>query len=445
MSTVVRDLKTVLTELQALQTEYAGKAMPEDVGKKFDALAVEANEMQKATDREKELKKIERWSHEIPDPTLPDTGKQKQGEVAGYIGLGDYVLASAEYAKYAASNFRGEKAVIQIDGATLMGKNALTGPRGQPMIPLSREQKQAYEGFLETKLPTVPTLGDGVVSVERLVRIPQVTQDDVLTMRDVIATGQTGAGSVEYVRLESHTQAAAEVAHGAAKPDETLNTTLQTATVRTIAAWMPVQNQQLEDMPQLRSLIENRLRYSLKRREEYQILWGDGVAPNLEGLFTVAGTTDIALDGRYLVATDTLIDVIRRGITDVRVSGYEPNFVVAHPYDWEEIVLLKGTDNRYVWAVVTDASGTRIWGLRVIETVAAQARTAYATDERRLLVGDGNMGAQILDRMQMTVIIGLIDDQLIKNMKTVLVEERLALPIYAPSAFAHFKTQSAAT
>lgn len=446
IETLRSDYGKLVKELEVIQEKMAKSGLTAAEGEASEAKAKEAVALQTAIENHDRIAGIIKDSKKV-DRTVTPVGPEEQttkSDIAGYVSIGDFVLAAPAYQEYRKANFpRGQHAVIQIDGATLLGKNAVIGPRGEPMIPLSKDQRKAFEAFLETK--AVPTLGTGVVESVRLPRMPQVTADDQLTLRDVIATGQTGATSVTYLREESHTQTAAEVAHGAAKPEEALEYTEQTATVRTIAGWMPVHNQQLEDMPQLRSLIEGRLRYSVRRREEYQILWGNGVSPNIEGLFTVAGTTDIADNGRYNSSDHTLIDVVRMGITDVRVAGYQPNAVVVHPYDWEEMVLEKGTDNRYVWAVVTDANGTRVWGLRAVETVAAMARTAYANDERRLLVGDFQMGVQLLDRMQLNVLIGLVDDQFIKNMRTLLAEERIALPIYAPAAFAHFTSQVAST
>jgi HK97 family phage major capsid protein len=210
---------------------------------------------------------------------------------------------------------------------------------------------------------------------------------------------------------------------------------------------MPVQRQQIEDWAQLRSLIDTRLRYSVQRREEEQLIFGDGNAPNLEGLAVVSGTQDIASNGRFDPtaspgAAHTLIDAVRMGITDVRVAGgaYEPNALIIHPYDWETILIEKGTDQRYVWAVVPDSNGDRIWGVRAVEAVGAQHRT---TQRRVFILGDFQVGAQLLDRMQLTVQVGLIDRQFVENMMTILAESRVAFPIYAPAAFALFETQEA--
>jgi HK97 family phage major capsid protein len=440
------DLDKIMTEAEALQKKYEGKRwVPEDRAK-FEALCSEGKTIQDEIDAETEFKALKRWSHEVPHPSLPN-GKppeeKNENGIAGYISVGDLVLMSEGFQEFAESGYAtGKHAVIQMQGA-YVGKNALHGPHGQPLIPVSRQQRKTFEDFLQTKEgKAVPTLGTGVIEPERLSRIPQVTADERMTIRDVISTGQTNSSAVEYVREEGVTGAAAPTAHGVGKPELAVEYTLQSAPVRTIAGWMPVQNQQIEDWAQLRSLLDGRLRYSVKRSEENQILYGTGTPPEIEGILEVDGTTNIAGNGRYNGAVHTLIDVVRLGITDVLVAGYQPNAVVLHPYDWETILLEKGSDDRYVWAVVTDDNGSRIWGLRAVESIGAQERSGAGTAARNIVVGDWQMGAQLLDRMQITVQVGLVNDQFVKNMRTILAEERIALAIYAPAAFAYFETQA---
>jgi len=447
-----QDLDRILDEASALQAKYEGKKWDPKDREKFEGLCAEGNEIQLAIKAEQDFKALDdaaRRGREVINPSLPSSrnqpgnGKAAQGEIAGYISLGDAVLASEAFQKFAKDGYaRGHVAVVSLATA-IIGKNVVRGPRDEPLVALSRDTRKAYQDFLETKeAKAVPTVGAGILEPDRIARIPQVTADQRLRIRDVISTGQTGASAVEYVREESTSGSAAATAHGVEKPELGVVYSLQSAPVRTIAGWMPVQNQQLEDWAQLRSLIDGRLRYSVSRTEEQEILYGSGAPPHLEGILTVAGTTDIAADGRYAPLTDTLIDVVRRGITDVFVAGYEPNAVVLHPFDWETILLEKGTDQRYVWAVVTDNNGSRIWGVRAVESVGAQSRaTGVDIPRRELIVGDWQMGAQLLDRMDLTVQVGLVDRQFVENMRTILAEERLALAIYAPAAFAHFTTQ----
>lgn len=448
-----KGLDKILSEAGTLQKKYEGKKWLKEDREKFESLCKEGEEMQSEIEAESKLERLkhrDRQLREIPDPTLPTPSTKAMGdhEIAGYVSLGDAVVASEAFARWAKDAYpRGAHAVINLDAA-LFGKNARRGFNGETLIPLNRKSREAFETFLQSKeAKAIPTIGAGVLDATRIDRIPQVTADDRLRMRDVLAGGSIGTGSAEYVREEAVTGSAAETAHGVEKPELAVEYSLQTANVRTIAGWMPVQRQQIEDWAQLRSLIDSRLRYSAQRREEEQFIFGSGIAPNLEGLAVVAGTQDIAANGRFDPNGDpphTLIDAVRMGITDVRVAGgdYEPNGLVVHPIDFETMLIEKGTDSRYVWAIVPGPNGDRIWGLRAVEAVACQHRT---TQRRVMIVGDFMTGAQVLDRMQLTVQVGLIDRQFVENMMTILAENRVAFPIYAPAAFALLETQEAAS
>ncbi len=445
------ELDKILEEVSALEKQYEGKRWPTPEREKFDRLCEEGDALQKEIASEEKARKLYENAdrlRQVPEPSLPSSrnGGSKAApsgrDVAGYLSLGDSVIASEAFQKFAREGYaRGHVAVVQLATA-ITGKNIQYGPRGEPLVPLTVEMRKAVEAFFQTKeAKAIPSVGAGVLEVDRVARLPQVTRDERLTLRDVIATGTTNASAVEYVREDSISGAPAFVAHGQEKPEVGVTYSLQSAPVRTIAGWMPVQNQQLEDWAQLRSLIDGRLRYMIKRLEEQAILYGDGTPPNIQGILDVSGTTNIATNGRYNAGAHTLIDVVRLGITDVTVAGYEPNAVVVHPYDWETILLEKGSDNRYVWAVVTDNNGSRIWGVRAVESVGAQNRDDEVDVNRRaIVVGDWQMGAQLLDRMDLTVQVGLVDRQFIENMRTILAEERIALPIYAPAAFAYFDT-----
>ena len=354
------------------------------------------------------------------------------------------MLASEAFQEFAKTNYaRGHVAVVQIAHAAMHGKNIQMGPHGEPLVPLTRTGRKMFTDFLNSpESKAIPTIGSGIIEPDRLGRMPQVTADQRLNLRDVMSSGTTNSNAIEYVREEGTTGAAAIQTPGSPKAEVSVQYTNQSAPVRDVAAWMPVQNQQLQDWPQLRSLIDGRLRYMVKLKEEQSLMYGTGIGLEIEGILNVTGIQNIATNGRYSGGTHTLIDAVRMGITDVSVAGYNPNAVALHPYDWESIVLEKGSDDRYVWAVVTDANGSRIWGVRAVESTGMQSTVAGEVGRREVLVGDFLMGAQLIDRMDLTVQVGLVDDQLIRNMRTILAEERIALPIYAPKAFAHFTTEA---
>lgn len=456
LTTLNVDLDKITSEIESINGKWEGKRMGDSEegrkeAKRRDDLAKEGMGLQDEIESETKAQQMinrGRRMQELPDPTLPTSGtkaSQASGrEIAGYVSLGDMVLASDAFREFAKSGYpRGHVAVVQMTNAAILGKNIHTGPHGEPLVPLTREGRKTFESFLESKeAKAVPTIGAGVIDPDRVTRVAQATADHRIRIRDVIQTGTTTSNAIEYVREESVTGEAASQVAGQVKAELAVEYSLQSAPVRTIAGWMPIQNQQMDDWAQLRSLIDGRLRYKVQLQEERQIFYGSGAGVNLEGILNVNGIQDIAANGRYSSSTHTLIDVVRMGITDVFVAGYTANAVAMDPRDWETILLEKGSDDRYVWAVVTTDNGSRLWGVRVVEALGLTSTEAGEVGRREVLVGDFAMGAQLVDRMDLTVQVGLVDDQLIRNMRTILAEERIALPIYAPAAFAHFTTEA---
>lgn len=445
------DLDRIIAEVKSINDQWAGRRMGDTddgraAAKRRDELATEGAQIQDAIDSEIKadnmLARAGRMAARTPDGVTADTDPTPG--VAGYVSLGHAVIGSSAFAEYVKSGYaRGNAAVVQLADVILSGRGARRGSGGETLVPLTAEQCKAYTAFFATK--TAPTLGAGVIAPERVDRLPQVTADQRLGLRDVIASGTTSAGSIEYVREDSVTGDAAVQVPGQPKAELSVTYSLQTAPVRTIAAWMPVQNQQLEDWAQLGSLIDGRLTYKVKLEEERQVFFGDGAGNNLTGILNTVGIQNIATNGRYNGATHTLIDVVRMGITDIFTAGYNANAVALDPRDWETILLEKGNDERYVWAVVTTDNGQRLWALPIIESVGLTSTDPDEVGRREVLVGDFAAGAQLIDRAQLTVQVGLVNDQFTRNMRTILAEERIALPVYAPKAFAHFATEAGAS
>lgn len=256
-------------------------------------------------------------------------------------------------------------------------------------------------------------------------RVPGIIRqpDRMMTIRDLLSVGRTTSNSIEFVQETGFTNNAAPVAEGAQKPESSIEFTLQTSPVRTIAHWMQASKQVLSDVPALQSYIDTRLRFGLELVEEDQILAGDGTGQNLLGIIPQATPFD---DARRRVG-DTRIDIVRRAMTQVRLAEYRADAIVLHPSDWEEIELTKDADQRYIWANPRGLLGPTLWGLPVIDTTAVE--------EGEFLVGNFRMAAQIWDREDANVEISTEDrDNFIKNMVTIRAEERLALTVYRPEA-----------
>lgn len=249
------------------------------------------------------------------------------------------------------------------------------------------------------------------------------------TIRDALPVGRTSSNLVQFTRELVFTnnaapQYASPARENVTKPESGITFQLANAPVQTLAHWIPVSKQVLDDAPMLQSYINGRLMYGLKLEEEDQLLNGNGNGANLSGL----------LDSGNFVAYnrsqtgDTNIDTLRRAITQGALSEYNIDTLVLNPADWEEIELTKGTDGQYVWANPAMMGMPQMWGRRVIATNSIPSGT--------FLAGAFSMGAQIWDRQDASITVSLENsDNFVKNMATILAEERLALTVYRPSAF----------
>lgn len=245
-----------------------------------------------------------------------------------------------------------------------------------------------------------------------------------MTIRQLLSVGPTTSNSVEYARMVTRTNNASVVAETAQKPESNYVWEPDDAPVRTIAHWVPVSRQAMDDIPQLESEIDGELRYGLDLVEEAELLKGDGTGQHLHGL--VPQATAYANPG-VTVVNPTKIDILRLAILQASLAEYPADGIVLHPTDWADIELTKDGENRYIFANVIQLAGPQLWGRPVIGT--------QAMDLDEFLVGAFRTAAKIWDRMDIEVLISSEDrDNFIKNMLTVRAEKRLALAVKRPGA-----------
>lgn len=247
-----------------------------------------------------------------------------------------------------------------------------------------------------------------------------------LTIRDLLTWGRTTSNSIEYVRETGFTNNADVVSENPTndKPESTISFELDSAPVATIAHWINASKQVLADASMLASYIDGRLRYGLKIKEEAQLLNGSGVGLNITGLVTAA--TAYSNPG-VTVQAETAIDRLRLALLQVTLAEYEADGIVLSPIDWCAIELTKTTDNQYLFTTPTGMQVPGLWGRPV---VPSQSMTAGD-----FLVGAFAMAAQGWDREDVNVTVSTENkDNFVKNMVTILCEERVGLTIFRPEA-----------
>jgi len=268
-----------------------------------------------------------------------------------------------------------------------------------------------------------PAAGGVFVRPDRLEGIVSVP-DRRLTVRDLLMPGRTSSSSVEYVRETGFTNAAGVVAETTLKPESNITFEMLMSAVATIAHWVQASKQILADAPQLQSYVDGRLLYGLRFREEAQLLKGSGLAGNLNGIYTQA----TAYAAPFVLAAATNIDTLRMAMLQAELAEYPATGIVLNPINWAQIELAKDGELRYLFANPQSLAGPTLWGLPVVST--------KALDVNEYLVGAFKLGAQIFDREDATILISTEDrDNFIRNMVTILAEERLGLAVYRPEAF----------
>lgn len=266
--------------------------------------------------------------------------------------------------------------------------------------------------------------GDGIWSY----RDPEIVSNPYRPrmIRSLIPTVPVNSNLVEWVQTLVRTNLADVVTEGAAKPKSDLTYDRKETPVRKIAHYFKTSMEVLQDFARLRAEIDNEGFEMLRQVEEDQLMTGDGTGINLLGLVPQA----TAFDNSVVASGDQQVDVIRRAILQVRQSYYSATGIVLNPADWAAIELLKDGENRYLFSAATTGAPARLWGLPVVESDALQSG--------EFLVGAFSTAATIYDRMQASVFVSTEnEDDFIKNMVSIMFEERIALAVKRPLAFVH--------
>lgn len=249
-----------------------------------------------------------------------------------------------------------------------------------------------------------------------------------IQVTDLIPQTTTTQSAVKYMEETTFTNNAAEVnestqAAAGTYPEAVLALTERASLVRKIAVFLPVTDEQLEDEPQARGYVDNRLMFMVRQRLDGQILVGSGVAPNLTGILNTAGIQTQAK------GTDPVPDAVYKALVKSRVTGRaQPNAAVFHPLDWQDIRLLRTNDGIYIWGNPSDAGPERIWGLRVVQSDAITQDTG--------LVGDFANFSELSVRRGVDVqVTNSHGTYFIEGKLAIRADMRAALVIYRPSAF----------
>ena len=264
-----------------------------------------------------------------------------------------------------------------------------------------------------------------------------------LVIADLLGQETTSRSAVTYfVESETVNGAVATVAEGSEKPLISFgDPTPVTESVRKIAAVMKESDEMIDDLPWLASAIDNRGLYLVQLFEEDQLLNGNGSGTNLNGILNRTGI----LTGQTATGEPNVADAIFRAMTDISTnSPFTADGIVINPADYQTLRLAKDSNNQYYGGGFFQGQYGNggvmeqppIWGLRTVVTPAIAAGT--------VLVGAFRQGGSVIRRNGLSVeIANQNEDDFVNNRIAIRIEERLALAIRYPKAFAKVTVEAA--
>jgi HK97 family phage major capsid protein len=263
-------------------------------------------------------------------------------------------------------------------------KTAQAKPISEQFIEKGLNKKDS-SGMLDVDLKTIVRTGAGWEPES--MRLPRVELYPLRALRvaDAFPMYNTGLSDIKYMYESTHTNNAAEIAEetDAASPtaygEAAIAMSEGSVPIEKIPVWIPVTEEQLEDVEGIGEFIESRLRYMVMNRLDGQLCAGDGSTPNIRG---VLNATNIQTQAK---GTDPTPDAFFKAMTLVR--GYtagtgfaEPSHCLIHPLDWQDIRLLRTSDGVYIFGNPTESGPERLWGVPVIVTSAETQNTGVVGD-----------------------------------------------------------------
>ncbi|WP_158884021.1 phage major capsid protein [Amycolatopsis anabasis] len=270
-----------------------------------------------------------------------------------------------------------------------------------------------------------------------------------LTLRQLVTGGTTTSDQIEYTRITGWNNRAAPVpeavtsapvgsgepavtpTQAGVKPESGFSTVRVTTPVRTIAHWIPATKRALSDAAQVRTLIDSFLETGLEEELEDQMIAGDGIGENFEGLASVSGTqTQPAVpDPAGKPAGFGKLLAVRRAKTKIRTVGRSvANAVVIHPNDLESLDEISDNQGRFYGDGPFGANlAQRLWNLPVVESEAAIPGTPWVGDFRKAILWDRQQASLTVTDSHA--------DFFVRNLVAILAEMRAAFGIIQPSAF----------
>ena len=255
-----------------------------------------------------------------------------------------------------------------------------------------------------------------------------------LGVRDLFSAEKISGNALTYYVLGTLEGAFGTTSEGGAKARVHVPYTPKTVALDKIAGYLKESDEILSDAAFLESAIRGRGVYEFQRAVEVYLV---------DALMDTSGVQS----GQSAISFDNIIKAKQDIFAD---TGYAPDALLINPADMADLLVAKdgGLTGQYLLGGPAYApygnggynSSPKIWGLNVVESAAVPqgACIVGAFKAGASVVGKNNEGLRV-------EVSNSDQDDFIKNIITVRIEERLALAVRVPAAFEIVGTPGGAT
>ncbi len=265
-------------------------------------------------------------------------------------------------------------------------------------------------------------VSDGNVPVEqRLPGLNTIASRRVRLM-DLVSRGTATSNIISWVYQSGKEGAAGGTAEGETKNQIDFNLVVDSQVVVKRTAFIKVSTEMLDDIDFIEAEINNELLRELNKDVELTAYSGNGTAPAMNGVRTVASSFSA---GNFANAIDNAneADVLVVAINQIAIAEQpEPTAILMHPTDVAKLLVIKvsATDRRYVDRLQMIAGQLSLDGIPIVKTTLVTAGT--------YLVGVFNM-ASLYDKGAISLEMGLDGNDFTKNLRTIIAEYRGAMVV----------------
>jgi len=310
--------------------------------------------------------------------------------------------------------------------------------------------KTGDRGFqLETPIDPARYLGATVTTSDGwdpfVTRQPGFTRfiSRPLQVIDTLPMASTMQHSIKYMIQVVRTAPSDDdmaVAEGALSTEAAMEWWEYDEPMRELAAHIPVTELQMEDVSQIRAIIDQDLRLMVLQSLDGELLTGPGTSDRILGITgsrTINGTATTPLKRVWTKSSGSRSDQLKdlkRAKTQLKLSGrVMPNVIYMHDNVWDEIAL-KETQSAgfYLGSPATDFV-TRIWSLPVVLTDHLSDQNTNTGTGINAIIAD-TMYLRHWSRRSIHSEIGRVADQFIRRTWTIRAGLRCCVQVRRPQA-----------